>query len=433
VDVSVATARWESRTVLTVAFRRSDAVHRSENGSSLVDRACQLMVFVVYPISRARFVLRPYTNHGTDLDFYFGYVQRAANGDVPYRDFAVEYPPAAWLLMRAPGTTDWVAYVHRFAWIATALEVAAFALFLAIAWQLSPRRFWLVAATYVVTTTFLREFLPTRLDGGLLFLLMLWSWWTLVPGQAGMTATRTLAYGVLGFATSYKLAPVLMLPFALAHHSRRARGGELWILLLSFAVGAAVPFILVWPASGAASFGFLTYHIERGLEIESVWATLLWPARWFGQPLSAAHVENTIELIGPATGMLSQLSGAVALGATAWCLAAETARPWRGSAVVVGALGLAVFVVLSKVLSPQYFVWLLPLLAVAGTEALESDRVHRWWCAGLVGVAALTTLIYPRFFLAVIEMRPLGFLLLFSRNALLVALIASLARHVWKK
>ena len=108
-DVSVATARRDSRAVLTVAFRGDDAAHRSENGSSLVDRACQLMVFVVYPISRARFLLRPYTNRGTDLDFYFGYVQRAANGEVPYRDFAVEYPPAAWLLMRAPGTTDWVA------------------------------------------------------------------------------------------------------------------------------------------------------------------------------------------------------------------------------------------------------------------------------------------------------------------------------------
>jgi hypothetical protein len=58
-------------------------------------------------------------------------------------------------------------------------------------------------------------------------------------------------------------------------------------------------------------------------------------------------------------------------------------------------LGLAVFVVLSKVLSPQYFVWMLPLLAVAGTEALESDRAHWWWCAGLVGVAALTTLDLP--------------------------------------
>jgi hypothetical protein len=391
------------------------------------------LVFVVYPISRARFLLRPYTNRGTDLDFYFGYVQRAANGDVPYRDFAIEYPPAAWLLMRAPGTTDWVAYVHRFAWIATALEAAAFALFLAIAWQLSPRRFWLVAATYVVTTTLLREFLPTRLDGGLLFLLMLWAWLTLVSGQAAMTTARGLAYGVLGVATSYKLAPALMLPFALAHDSRRARGGELWMLLLSFAVGAAVPFILIWPASGAASFGFLTYHIERGLEIESVWATLLWPARWFGQPLSAAHVENTIELIGPAARTLALLSGAVALGATAWCLAADRARPWRGSAVIVGALGLSVFVVLSKVLSPQYFVWMLPLLAVAGTEALESDGAFRWWCAGLVGVAALTSVIYPRFFLAVTEMRPLGFLLLFSRNALLIALIASLARHVWKK
>ena len=73
------------------------------------------------------------------------------------------------------------------------------------------------------------------------------------------------------------------------------------------------------------------------------------------------------------------------------------------------------------------------MLAVAGTEAFESDRAHGWWCIGLVCVAALTTMIFPRFLLAVIEMRPLGFLLLFSRNALLIALIASLARHVWKK
>ena len=401
-------------------------------GSRLVDRACQLIVFVVYPISRARFVLRPYTNHGTDLDFYFNYVQRAAAGEAPYRDFAVEYPPGAWLLMRAPSTTDWLAYVHRFAWIATALEIAAFALFLAIAWRLAPRRFWLAAATYVVSTTLLREFLPTRLDGGLLFLLMVWAWLTIVSGREAAT-TRGLAYGVLGFATSYKLAPVLMLPFALAHDVRRARSSELWMLLLSFTVGAAVPFVLMWPSSGAATFGFLTYHIERGLEIESVWATLLWPIRWFGQPLSAAHVENTIELIGPATRTIAQLSAAVALGATAVCLAAERARPWRGSAVVLGAVGLSVFVVFSKVLSPQYFVWMLPMLAVAGTEAFESDRTHWWWCVGLVAVAALTTMIYPRFFLAVIEMRPLGFVLLFTRNALLLALIASLARHVWKR
>ena len=58
--------------------------------------------------------------------------------------------------------------------------------------------------------------------------------------------------------------------------------------------------------------------------------------------------------------------------------------------LVAGTIGLAVFVTLSKVLSPQYFVWMLPLLLVAGTEAWTSDRAHWAWCAGIVGVAVLT-------------------------------------------
>jgi hypothetical protein len=33
-----------------MAFRRSDALHPSENGSGLVDRVCQLIVFVVHPV-----------------------------------------------------------------------------------------------------------------------------------------------------------------------------------------------------------------------------------------------------------------------------------------------------------------------------------------------------------------------------------------------
>jgi hypothetical protein len=203
--------------------------------------------------------------------------------------------------------------------------------------------------------------------------------------------------------------------------------------LLAFAVGVAAPFLVLWPSSGAASFGFITYHLTRGLEVESVWATVLWPLRWVGQPLTAAHVGNTIELVGPGAAAFAQVSAVAAIGATALCLAAESARPWKGSSVVVGAVGLSVFVVLSKVLSPQYFVWLVPLLLVAGVEAFDSDAAVWAWCLGLVGVAAFTALIYPRFFLAVVEMRPLGFLLLCARNVLLVALIASLAGRAYAR
>ncbi len=395
--------------------------------------ACQLLVLVLYPISRGRLLLRPYTNPGTDLDFYFDYVRRAAGGQAPYADFAIEYPPAAWLVMRAPGTTDWVTYVHRFAWIAVTFELAAFGLFLLVARRLAPGRVWLLAAAYVVATTLLREFLATRLDTGLLFLLMLWSWLTLAPASGTTGGRRSLSYGVLGLAASYKVAPALMLPFVLAHDWRGITAGERGRLLLWFVVGVAAPFIVLWPIAGGASLSFLNYHVGRGLEIESVWATLLWPMRWMGQAISAAHVEHSIELIGPWSKAIAQLSVVASVVAVGVCLAAERARPWPGSVVVAATIGLAVFVSLSKVLSPQYFLWLIPLLLLAGAEAMPAGRAHWLWCAALTLVTGLTTLIYPRFFLAVFEMRPLGFALLFARNAILVSLLVLLARHVWKR
>ena len=406
----------------------------SQHVAALVVRfACQVIVFAVYPISRARLLLRPYTNPGTDLDFYFDYVRRAASGQVPYVEFPIEYPPAAWFVMRAPATTDWVTYVHRFAWIATAFEIAAFGLFLLIARRVAPRRFWILAATYVIATTLLREFVPTRLDTGLLFLLMLWAWLTLAPAAETSGGRRALSYAVLGLATSFKIAPALMLPFAIVHDWRRVRTTEHWSLPLWFAVGLAAPFVALWPTTGGASLSFLTYHIGRGLEIESIWATLLWPMQWLGQPISAEHVERTIELIGPGSGAVAQMSVVAAVGATGVCLAAERARPWPGSGVVAATIGLAVFVSLSKVLSPQYFLWMIPMLLVAGAETWPSDRAHWLWCAGLVVVAGLTMLIYPRFFLAVLEMRPLGLVLLVARNVLFIALLIWLARYVWKR
>ncbi len=397
----------------------------------LSDLACRLIVFVVYPISRARLVLRPYTNPGTDLDYYYDYVQRAAAGGMPYADFRIEYPPAAWLVMRAPATTDWVSYVRRFAWMATAFEVVAFGLLLIVTRRLAPGRFWVVAATYVLATTLLREFLPTRLDSGLLLILMIWAA-LVVSSQEWGSAGRALPYAVLGFGTSFKVVPVLMMPFALVHDVRRD-GVRAWTFVLWFLAGAALPFVLLWPTSGSASFAFLTYHLDRGLEVESVWATLLWPMRWLGSGLTAAHVEHAIELVGPGASTFAQLSALGSVAAIGLCLAVERVRPWPGTALVAGTIGLAVFVTLSKVLSPQYFVWMLPLLLIAGTEVWTSDRAHRAWCAGILGIAALTILIYPRFFLAVIEMRPLGFVLLLARNILLLALVATLAVRVWTR
>ncbi len=65
------------------------------------------------------------------------------------------------------------------------------------------------------------------------------------------------------------------------------------------------------------------------------------------------------------------------------------------------ALGLACYalggcVIFSKVLSPQYFVWSIPLLLLAGVVILPEKRKSVWMLAGLlILAAALTTWLFP--------------------------------------
>jgi hypothetical protein len=362
---------------------------------------------------------------------YYEYVQRAAAGQVPYRDFIVEYPPAAWFVIRAPGATDWVHYARRFTWIGIGLEIAAFGFFLLAARALSARRFWPAAATYVIVTTLMREFLWTRLDTGLLLLLMIWAWLVVTSSATPGDAKRTISYIVLGVATSFKVAPLVMLPVTLAHDWRQERGGVRWSLPAWFAAGVAAPFLLIAPTAGLAPLGFLRYHLDRGLEIESLGATLAWATRWIGLPIAAAQARHAFELTGPGTAAIALLSTMASAGVAVGCFAAELARPWRGAAIVAAAISLAAFVSVSKVLSPQYFFWLIPLFSLAGMHAWTGDRTHLGWCAALLAIAALTHLIYPTFFLALVNLQPLGFLLLLARNSLAAAVVIALALRVW--
>jgi hypothetical protein len=76
----------------------------------------------------------------------------------------------------------------------------------------------------------------------------------------------------------------------------------------------------------------------------------------------------------------------------------------------------------SKVLSPQYLVWLLPFLPVVAARS----RFMLWF--SVVGLA-LTLVIFPVAYGALIAQHPVAVLLLNARNLLLVALFTAL---LWK-
>lgn len=160
------------------------------------------------------------------------------------------------------------------------------------------------------------------------------------------------------------------------------RQTALGLLLCGALVGAAFGLAALFSPEGAFS-GF-TYASNRPLQIESTPASLLWLGTFFGLPAHDVYSFQSLNYIGPLDGLLKPLS-AVAL--VAGCLIVYW-RQLRGRLAVGQALVacLCVVLVANKVFSPQYLIWILPLVAVV-------DGLDGYWLWLLVGV--LTSFIYP--------------------------------------
>ena len=88
-----------------------------------------------------------------------------------------------------------------------------------------------------------------------------------------------------------------------------------------------------------------------------------------------------------------------------------------------------VLIVFNKVGSPQFMIWLAPVIMVG----LLRDRV-RWRTPALLtlGIVATTFVIYPLFYTPLIHANPVMAAVLTTRNALLVALLVWTVRRIWR-
>jgi hypothetical protein len=224
---------------------------------------------------------------------------------------------------------------------------------------------------------------------------------------------RYLAYAALGFGTAAKLVPALAtLPLAVMRRGA-ARGYAVFfgVLALFF-----VPALLFGGDNLAASFA---YHAERGLQVESLAASVL---MMLGEVSGVAFEYGAFEARGRGVELASSASLAVTgalLGVTGFFMWRAHRREGFGDRAFpryAAALILA-FMLGSKVLSPQYAIWLLPLvpLGAGGAPGLVL-------CATLVAACYLTTQVFPVHYGDLLNLRSPGPELLFARNLLLVLL-----------
>jgi hypothetical protein len=359
-----------------------------------------------------------------DTPVYQGYGDRVLKGQVPYRDFALEYPPAALPVFVAPSLIverkDLHGYTQVFEGlmgICGMLAVAAVALIL-VRDRASPRRLVLGLGLVSLGALALGPVVLSRFD--------LWpAALTALALAALVTRRNLLAFGVLGLAFVAKIYPGVLLPLMLAYawqrFGRRAA-------LLGAGAFAGVTLAVVLPFLALSPDGLwdsVSGQASRPLQIESLGASVLlaghqlwgetvvvWPSSgsdnvWGPTPDAIARAQSVLQLL-----VLIGLWIAFARGP------ATGGRLFRYSAAAVCA-----FIALGKVLSPQYLVWLLPLVPLV--------RGRRGVAAGvlLLLAMALTQAWFPyRYLELAFELDPLASWLVLARDLMLVALLVLL---VW--
>ena len=361
----------------------------------------------------------------TDLPVYWGYASRIAAGEAPYMSsFKVEYPPLAVALFRVPGHTgSESAYGIWFNILMGAIAVATGAVTAIVACRLWPRggRAYVAAVLFPVGVALIGTIVLNRYDVAValliaIFILCLSARW------------YTAAGFVIGMGFALKITPLALLPLVLLLAGPPRRWA--WPLV-AFGAAAAAPFLPYVLKSWSGIWYVFQYHLERPLQIESVLGT----PQLFGQLLGAdwaswAWSHGSHSLIAPGVGLAADMSGGLTLLAVAavylfvWLRRHRLRAAPADQALVVLALLLALMT-FGKVLSPQYFIWILPAWALVAAR----DR----WIAVLGGLTlALTQAEFPALYWNLLNMEPAPLAIVVSRNTLLLATFVVTLWRVWR-
>jgi hypothetical protein len=298
-----------------------------------------------------------------DVLRYHAFADLLRSHQLPYRDFYIEYPPGAIPWFLAPLLLSGVGYITAFK---ITIAVAGVALTIVVGVLLSllarsPGRDVAVLGSLVVLPVALGAVVLNRYD--------LWPTLVLAAALAALLARRDrAAFALLGIGAAIKIFPLVVVPVAMVHVWRQ-RGSAALRSAVAWGIVAFVVVVLPFAALAPGGLGYsVKTQVIRKLQLESLGASFLLAADKLG--VYAGSIvpgkPGSLDLSGGlpnALGVVTTLLFLVALAAT---VLAYVRAPESDELLVVGfAASVVAFVAFSKVVSPQFLVWLVPFVPLA--------------------------------------------------------------------
>ncbi len=325
----------------------------------------------------------------SDTLVYERYGERIVSGDVPYRDFVVEYPPGALIPFVLPALVS--SSIDRYEPLFEVLMAAGLAAICALivitlqAVRASTRRVVFAVGAFVLGAVLLGPFVLTRFD-------LYAAAFTLAAVCAILHRRLTLGPILLGLTIATKIYPAVLLPLLAARAWNRG-GPRAAFRDTALTVGTAavvyLPFVLVAPEGVARS---VWRQLGRPLQIESLGSgVLLTLHNAAGMPLAWASGSGSQNLTGTVASVAAGVTTILGLAALAlvWVRYARGDTESQARFAQYAAAAVVAFVAFGKVVSPQFLVWLLAIVVIVpGLRGSVASAL-------LVAACGLTKLWFP--------------------------------------
>lgn len=346
---------------------------------------------------------------------------------LPYRDFITEYPPLAILSFVLPAFFFREPFSYN---LAFAVEILiADLIILVLLSRLSTILkipIWETLGGYTIFILVVGPLVTARHDMIPALLVML-------AFYALITKKNRTAWMLLGLGVMTKVFPLIYVPlFAVLYlHDRRYSdlvNGINSMVTTIFLL--ALPWLII---DAEGFFSFLTYHVQRGVQGESIYASIL----LIGQLFGLTNVENVYNygswnLTSPLADNMATASSVIMVGLLVISYLLAGFAFWRrrnlgeidpiktsdlNALLLQFALLITLILIITdKVLSPQYLIWLCPLMALI-TGKLRNTI---WIMFAVAGIC--TQFIFPHNYAAYQAVETLPVLVETLRNLLLVAM-----------